>query len=220
AWGFFRNAKPQRPEDLIEYDFDKAAVMNIPGDWNTQNEQLFFYEGTVWFKRSFEWHSKADGHRTILYFGAVNYEARVWVNGRNAGYHVGGFTPFNMDITDLLTDGDNFVIVKVDNKRKAENVPTQIFDWWNYGGDPGSYARKLEVLRGHCEAVGRPFEAIVKSAQIELPPPTDAASAERTVARLRAYADLGVTHFMLDFGVVKDPEVVRRIGEDVLARLR
>ena len=42
AWGFFRNAKPQRPEDLIEYDFDKAAVMNIPGDWNTQNEQLFF----------------------------------------------------------------------------------------------------------------------------------------------------------------------------------
>jgi len=93
-------------------------------------------------------------------------------------------------------------------------------DWWNYGGDPGSYARKLEVLRGHCEAVGRPFEAIVKSAQIELPPPTDAASAERTVARLRAYADLGVTHFMLDFGVVKDPEVVRRIGEDVLARLR
>lgn len=134
AWGFFRNAKPQRPEDLIEYDFDKAAVMNIPGDWNTQNEQLFFYEGTVWFKRSFEWHSKADDHRTILYFGAVNYEARVWVNGRNAGYHVGGFTPFNMDITDLLTDGDNFVIVKVDNKRKAENVPTQIFDWWNYGG--------------------------------------------------------------------------------------
>ena len=134
AWGFFRNAKPQRPEDLIEYDFDKAAVMNIPGDWNTQNEQLFFYEGTVWFKRSFEWHRKADDHRTILYFGAVNYEARVWVNGRNAGYHVGGFTPFNMDITDLLTDGDNFVIVKVDNKRKAENVPTQIFDWWNYGG--------------------------------------------------------------------------------------
>ena len=40
----------------------------------------------------------------------------------------------SMDITDLLTDGDNFVIVKVDNKRKAENVPTQIFDWWNYGG--------------------------------------------------------------------------------------
>lgn len=32
-WGFFRNAKPQRPEDLIEYDFDKAATMQVPGDW-------------------------------------------------------------------------------------------------------------------------------------------------------------------------------------------
>ena len=50
-WGFFLNAKPQRPEDLIEYDFDKAPTMQVPGDWNTQDERLFFYEGTVWLKR-------------------------------------------------------------------------------------------------------------------------------------------------------------------------
>ena len=49
-WGFFQNAKPQRPEDLIEYDFDKSPTMQIPSDWNTQDERLFFYEGTVWFK--------------------------------------------------------------------------------------------------------------------------------------------------------------------------
>ena len=132
-WGFFLNAKPQQPEDLIEYDFDKAPTMQVPGDWNTQDERLFFYEGTVWFKRSFEWHQKA-GRRTLLYFGAVNYEAHVYVNGKQAGHHVGGFTPFNMDVTDLLKDGENVLIVKVDNKRKAENVPTLIFDWWNYGG--------------------------------------------------------------------------------------
>lgn len=132
-WGFFQNAKPQRPEDLIEYDFDKAPTMQIPGDWNTQDERLFFYEGTVWFKRSFQWHSTAGRH-TLLYFGAINYEAHVYVNGKLAGHHIGGFTPFNMDVTDLLRDSDNFVIVKVDNKRRAENVPTQIFDWWNYGG--------------------------------------------------------------------------------------
>ena len=41
-WGFFQNAKPQRPEDLIEYDFDKSPTMQIPGDWNTQDERLFF----------------------------------------------------------------------------------------------------------------------------------------------------------------------------------
>ena len=132
-WGFFLNAKPQQPEDLIEYDFDKAPTMQIPGDWNTQDERLFFYEGTVWFKRSFEWHQTA-GRRTLLYFGAVNYDTHVYVNGKHAGHHVGGFTPFNMDVTEMLKDGENVLIVKVDNKRRAENVPTIIFDWWNYGG--------------------------------------------------------------------------------------
>ena len=141
-WGFFRNAKPQRPEDLIEYDFDKSPTMKIPSDWNTQDERLFFYEGTVWFKKSFEWRSsqsvagdlQSPPCRTLLYFGAVNYDCRVWVNGQEAGHHIGGFTPFNFDVTDLLKEGENTVIVKVDNKRHAEDVPTQIFDWWNYGG--------------------------------------------------------------------------------------
>ena len=125
--GFFINAKPQRPEDLIEYDFDKAETMQIPGDWNTQDQRLFFYEGTVWLKRSFEFHPEA-GRRTLLYFGAVNYDAHVYVNGQKAGHHQGGFTPFNYDVTDLLKDGENQVIVKVDNKRHPEDVPTQIFN--------------------------------------------------------------------------------------------
>ena len=131
--GFFRNAKPQRPEDLIEYDFDKAPAMQVPVDWNTQDDRLFFYEGTVWLKRSFDYHPR-PGRHTLLYFGAVNYDAHVYVNGKKAGHHVGGFTPFNYDVTEMLRDGENTVIVKVDNKRHAEDVPTQIFDWWNYGG--------------------------------------------------------------------------------------
>ena len=132
-WGFFQNAKPQRPEDLIEYDFDKSPTMHIPGDWNTQDERLFFYEGTVWFKKSFQAVPTKD-YRTLLYFGAVNYDCHVYVNTRHVGHHIGGFTAFNYDISDLLREGENTVIVKVDNKRHAEDVPTQIFDWWNYGG--------------------------------------------------------------------------------------
>ena len=131
--GFFLNEKPKNPEDLIEYDFDKAPEMEIPSDWNTKDEKLFFYEGTVWFKKSFDYVPKDKKH-VILYFGAVNYEAIVYINGKLLGKHVGGFTPFNYDVTDKIKEGENFVILKVDNKRKAENVPTQIFDWWNYGG--------------------------------------------------------------------------------------
>ena len=131
--GFFRNQKAKDETELVEYDFDKSQQMDIPGDWNTQDDRLFFYEGTVWFKRSFNYHPQA-GKRAILYFGAVNYEAIVYLNGRKLGRHVGGFTAFNYDVTDIVKEGDNFVIVKVDNKRHRDNIPTDIFDWWNYGG--------------------------------------------------------------------------------------
>ena len=135
-WGFFRNAKPQRPEDLVEYDFDKSPMMKVPGDWNTQDDRLFFYEGTVWFYKKFNMDRSelSEVKRKLLYFGAVNYEAIVYVNGQREGRHIGGFTPFCFDVTEHLKAGENNVIVKVDNKRHASDVPTQIFDWWNYGG--------------------------------------------------------------------------------------
>ena len=133
SWGFFLNKKPKIPEDLIEYDFDKAPEMEIPSDWNTKDEKLFFYEGTVWFKKSFNFIPKQD-KRVIVYFGAVNYEAVVFLNGIYVGSHEGGFTPFNFDVTDKIKNGENFIIIKVNNSRKTENVPTWIFDWWNYGG--------------------------------------------------------------------------------------
>ncbi|NPD91491.1 glycoside hydrolase family 2 protein [Xylanibacter muris] len=131
--GFFENRKARKPTDLIEYDFDKAPVMEIPSDWNTKDERLMFYEGTVWFRKEFDY-TKKEGKKELLYFGAVNYEAVVYVNGKEAGRHVGGFTPFAYDVTEMLHNGKNNVIVKVDNKRHKDGVPTQVFDWWNYGG--------------------------------------------------------------------------------------
>lgn len=131
--GFFRDAHQRSKIDLVEYNFDTSPQMAIPGDWNTQDNQLFFYEGTVWFRRTFDYQPK-PGRRTVLYFGAVNYEAIVYVNGQKMGRHVGGFTPFNYDITSALKPGQNNVIVKVDNKRDRSQIPTNIYDWWNYGG--------------------------------------------------------------------------------------
>src|SRR4029079_18393887 len=51
--GYFKNAKRKTKSELIEYDFDKSGSLKVPGDWNTQSDQLFFYEGTVWDKTSF-----------------------------------------------------------------------------------------------------------------------------------------------------------------------
>jgi alkanesulfonate monooxygenase SsuD/methylene tetrahydromethanopterin reductase-like flavin-dependent oxidoreductase (luciferase family) len=94
-------------------------------------------------------------------------------------------------------------------------------DWWNIGtGKPETYAHKLGVLRKHCDDVGRDFDTIVKTVQIELPPPTDGPSARQTVDRLGEFVSLGATHLMLDFGVVTDPAVVQRIGQDVLTQFK
>ncbi|MEZ4773306.1 MAG: glycoside hydrolase family 2 TIM barrel-domain containing protein [Bacteroidia bacterium] len=131
--GYFQNAKVHAPSDLVEYDFDTDQELVVPGDWNTQMEKLYYYEGTIWYKRSFDF-AKQEGMLTYVYFGAVNYEAKVYLNGEYLGSHIGGYTPFQFDVTDKLKEKDNFLIVKVDNKRKREAVPTVNTDWWNYGG--------------------------------------------------------------------------------------
>ncbi len=131
---FFMNAKPEDKTDLVEYNFDKSPIMQIPGDWNSQVEKLYYYEGSVWFKKSFDYVEKENGNRAFLYFGAVNYKADVYLNGTKLGTHIGGFTPFNFEVTGLLKKKDNFLVLKVDNTRKREGVPTLNTDWWNYGG--------------------------------------------------------------------------------------
>lgn len=131
--GYFLNRKAEAPSDLVEYDFSSSPTLRVPGDWNSQDEKLFWYEGTVWYERDFAAERKS-GKRYLLHFGAVNYEAIVYVNGTRVGRHEGGFTPFEFDVTDRIEDGHNFVVVKVDDRRERNNVPTVNTDWWNYGG--------------------------------------------------------------------------------------
>ncbi len=118
---------------LQEYNFATDKTLFVPGDWNTQRPELYYYEGTIWYRNRFQYEPKTD-KRVFLHFGAVNYEAIVFVNGKELGKHVGGFTPFNFEVTGLLKQGENSVVVKVDNKRNFDAVPTVNSDWWNYGG--------------------------------------------------------------------------------------
>jgi beta-glucuronidase len=131
--GFYDDRKPKDKTDWVEYDFDRAPTMKVPGDWNSQAEKLQLYEGTVWLRQVFQADPKPGKHY-VLYFGAVNYEAHVYLNGKKLGMHKGGFTPFQFDVTDKLVKGRNFVVVKADNTRHQDEIPTVNTDWWNYGG--------------------------------------------------------------------------------------
>ncbi len=130
---FFADQKPASPSDRVEYDYDGGVTLEVPGDWNTQDDRLFLYEGTVWYKRAFDYEPEA-GTRVFLHFGAVNYDAKVAFNGAMLGEHVGGFTPFQFEVTDRVRAGENVITMKVDNRRHRDAVPTVNSDWWNYGG--------------------------------------------------------------------------------------
>ena len=133
--GWFLNRSWSGPGDnrLVEYDFAKSPTLHVPGDWNTQRDSLFFYEGPLWYERDFAYHA-TTGKRVYLQIGAANYRSWVWVNGQKICQHEGGFTTFSCDVTSALKDGANFAVIAVDNKRLPDGVPTLETDWWNYGG--------------------------------------------------------------------------------------
>ena len=130
---FYNNYHPKNKQELVEYDFDKSPIMTIPNDWNSQDARLLYYEGNVWFRRMFDYDLK-DKKRLFVYFGAVNYKAEVYLNGKKLGVHEGGFTPFNYEVSAIVKPKDNYLVVKVDNTRRKDAVPTVNTDWWNYGG--------------------------------------------------------------------------------------
>lgn len=133
ADGYFKNAKHEKGGEPLEYNFEKSPTLRVPGDWNTQRESLFFYEGPLWYEKDFSYQKK-PAKRAFLHIAAANYRSYVWVNGSKACEHEGGYTPFDCEVTSILQDGPNFAVIAVDNTRLADGAPTRQTDWWNYGG--------------------------------------------------------------------------------------
>ncbi len=126
---------PRNSSERKEHGYTNSRTLQVPGDWNSQDKKLLYYEGTIWYKKSFDYKMPPSPGPVFLYFGAVNYRADVYLNGVKLGMHKGGFTAFNFEIPDtLLKRTGNFLVVKVDNRRHANEIPTLNTDWWNYGG--------------------------------------------------------------------------------------
>ena len=131
--GFVRNRQPSTDMDLIEYNYETSPTVRVPGDFNTQDERLFFYQGRVWYFRTFE-ATPAEANRLHLWFGGANFKTTIFLNGKGIGEHNGGYVPFSFDITDAALAGTNTLIVRVDNRLTEGSVPTTRTDWWPYGG--------------------------------------------------------------------------------------
>ena len=80
------------------------------------------FHDLVWYKRTFQIQTERTS-RYILHFGAVDYEAWVWINGELAGYHQGGHSSFHFDITHLVKSGSNSLVVQANDSSTALDQP-------------------------------------------------------------------------------------------------
>ena len=77
----------------------------------------------VWYRRTVSLTAEQTKGRVLLHFGAVDYECRVWLNGREAGVHKGGYTSFEFDITKLVRPGENSLSVYAGDDTRSGRQP-------------------------------------------------------------------------------------------------
>ncbi|HEX3043497.1 MAG TPA: glycoside hydrolase family 2 TIM barrel-domain containing protein [Bacillota bacterium] len=132
---------PDGRELPVDFSFDQWEKTPVPSCWNLQQEQYFLYEGSCVYTRTFNYINHGE-KRVFLKFGAVNYEAKIFLNQQYLGLHQGGSTPFYLEVTGYLRSF-NRILVVANNTRKVTRVPNDNTDWFNYGG----IYREVELIR-------------------------------------------------------------------------
>jgi len=133
------NVTPKTGMDMgwINPGFDDEGWMDIPvpASWNAAIEDLWSYEGHGWYRRQVMVPAEWEGRRVEFTSEGANYRTVLYVNGKMAGEHNGGYTPFAIPVHRLLNYGEtNTIAVACDNLPKPNRCPGGQFDWWNHGG--------------------------------------------------------------------------------------
>ena len=123
--------------------------MAVPASYNDQtlNRQLRDHVGWFWYQTTFSVPQEQLRKRNVLHFGAVAQNCEIYINGKQVGKHVGGFTPFEIDVTQEVHVGDNDLKVRVNNLLDDTTLPSAElhekdgkytlrprFDFYNYAG--------------------------------------------------------------------------------------
>jgi beta-galactosidase/beta-glucuronidase len=108
--------------------FNRTITVPFPPESEMSGINDKGYHPVLWYRRSFKANAK-PGQRLLLHFGAVDYRARVWVNGDLVAAHEGGHTPFSADITASLTSGEQVVVVRAEDQPGDITQPRGKQDW-------------------------------------------------------------------------------------------
>ena len=90
-------------------------TIEVPMPWQAQFDDLRHSSGVGWYRRRFMIDNapNEETHSAFLHFGAIDYQAEIWINGERAGEHEGGYLPFSVDVITLLKAGENEIVVRV-----------------------------------------------------------------------------------------------------------
>lgn len=123
---------------FVKGEPDNASWKNVslPHTWNigdVMDDEPGYYRGVAWYKKQIAIDKELQGKEVSLYFEGANQVTEVFINGKKAGHHIGGYTGFSVPATKFLREGNNELLVKVDNSHN-ENVPPLTADFTFYGG--------------------------------------------------------------------------------------
>ncbi len=117
----------------VDWDWDAWETTVVPSCWNLQRSELLYFEGSGVYTRTFHYLAHIAGERAFLRFEGSQYRTSVFLNGKHMGTHDGGSTPFAVEISAAVEE-DNRLVVVVEARRRADRVPAENTDWFNYGG--------------------------------------------------------------------------------------
>lgn len=142
AMGWDQPWKINEKDSTNGYAADRFDKVNVPHCWSTDIRYNFV--GKAWYRKAFKLPEDAKDKLIRIRFEAVFYKCRIFINGELAAYHVGGYTPFTVNITKHIKYSEvNFIAVEVDNSwteltvpgaRMGDHPSAQFFPWYEYGG--------------------------------------------------------------------------------------
>ncbi len=178
-------AKAMKDDNRAMYEFDlaRSPITTLPSSWLTEAPELRYYQGLMWYQRTFPAPAARKG-RYFLRFGAANYSTVVYLNGKPVGRHEGGFTPFAFEVTKLLRAGDNQITVGVDSQATEATVPPPVTDWENYGG----VTRPIRLISTPNTYVDDAWVRLTRDGKLAVDAHVDGAQAGNHAIRLKIAA--------------------------------
>lgn len=131
-WEFHRDSEDRGMEEewyLSDAPFEDTIQVPFPWQSRLSTVEDTHYTGAAWYRTSFHVEDPRD---LWIYFGAVDYECSVWMNGVYIGSHAGGYDPFSFPVSEALSSGRNTLVVRAVDPADISQIPhgKQGGDWY------------------------------------------------------------------------------------------